>query len=206
MPVPPSDAPALPAVALSWGPFVPAPVSLSWRPFVPALVASSRRRLAPTPGQADAPAPQLDTSVAALGLRSRQPELVVGLGIRPGTSAGRLLAALREVVGDKPIACIATIDRRAEELGLRVAVTQLGVPVRAYTAAELARVAVPNPSPRTAAALGTTSVAEAAALLAADGPLVIPKRTVDGIVIAAALAPSTDCRREPGRRSADGHP
>lgn len=109
-------------------------------------------------------------------------------------------------MGDKPIACIATIDRRAEELGLRVVATQLGVPVRAYTAAELARVAVPNPSTRTAAALGTTSVAEAAALLAADGPLVIPKRTVDGIVLAAALAPSTDRRREPGRRGAVGHP
>lgn len=177
MPVPPSDAPALPAVALSWA------------PFAPTLVASSPGPLAPRPVQPDTPAPRLGTSVASLDSRPRQSELAVGLGIRPGTSAERILTALREVVGDKPIACIATIDRRAEELGLHVAATQLGVQVRAYTAAELARVAVPTPSTRIAAALGTASVAEAAALLAADGPLVIPKRTVDGIVLAAALVP-----------------
>lgn len=97
--------------------------------------------------------------------------------------------ALREVLGDKPIAYLATIDRRAEELG--DAAAGLGVSVRAFTAAELARVDVPNPSARTDEALGTASVAEAAALLAADGPLAIPKRTVDGIVIAAALAPKS---------------
>jgi cobalt-precorrin 5A hydrolase len=116
------------------------------------------------------------------------PGLAVGLGFRPGTSTERLLLALREVLGNKPIACLATVDRRADELGLRGAATRLGVPVRAYAAAELARVDVPNPSARTDSALGTASVAEAAALLAAGGPLAIPKRTVDGIVIAAALA------------------
>ncbi|MEV5838085.1 cobalamin biosynthesis protein [Nocardia sp. NPDC052112] len=114
---------------------------------------------------------------------------VVGLGLRPGTSSERILAALREVLGDRPIAYLATIDRRAEELGVRGAAARLGVSVRSFTAAELAQVDVPNPSARIAAALGTASVAEAAALLAVDGPLVIPKRTVDGIVIAAALAP-----------------
>ncbi len=115
---------------------------------------------------------------------------VVGLGLRPGTSNERILAALREVLGDRPIACLATIDRRAEELGLRGAAARLGVSVRSFTAAELGQVDVPNPSARTADALGTASVAEAAALLAADGSLVVPKRTVDGIVIAAALAKS----------------
>ncbi|WP_433603410.1 cobalamin biosynthesis protein [Nocardia sp. CA-135953] len=117
------------------------------------------------------------------------PELVVGLGFRSGTSTGRILNALREVLGDKLIACLATIDRRAEEL--RAAADCLGVSVRTFTAAELAEVDVPNPSARTDDALGTASVAEAAALLAADGPLVIPKRTVDGIVIAAALTPKS---------------
>lgn len=89
-------------------------------------------------------------------------------------------------MGDKPVACLATIDRRAEELC--AAADRLGVSIRTFTAAELAQVDVPNPSSRTQDALGTVSVAEAAALLAANGPLVIPKRTVDGIVIAAALA------------------
>ncbi|WP_245672496.1 cobalamin biosynthesis protein [Nocardia anaemiae] len=120
---------------------------------------------------------------------SAEPFFTVGLGFRPGTSTERILDALREVLGDKPIACLATIDRRADEL--RVAADHLGVEIRTFTAAELAQVDVPNPSSRTDDALGTASVAEAAALLAADGPLVIPKRTVDGIVIAAALSPKS---------------
>jgi cobalt-precorrin 5A hydrolase len=115
------------------------------------------------------------------------PELAVGIGLRPGTSADRILAAIREALGKNPICCLATIDRRVGEPGLRDAATHLAVPVHAYTAADLARVLVPNPSSRTRSALGTASVAEAAAMLAADGPLVIPKRTIDAIVIAAAL-------------------
>ncbi|WSF98271.1 cobalamin biosynthesis protein [Nocardia vinacea] len=132
--------------------------------------------------------PPSDTSASPTGEPTPQ-GWAVGLGFRPGTSSERILDALREVLGDKPIAYLATIDRRAEELG--DAAAGLGVSVRAFTAAELARVDVPNPSARTDDALGTASVAEAAALLAADGPLVIPKRTVDGIVIAAALAPKS---------------
>ncbi|MFI7666354.1 cobalamin biosynthesis protein [Nocardia sp. NPDC049526] len=115
--------------------------------------------------------------------------MCVGLGFRPGTSSERILDALREVLDDKPIACLATIDRRAGEL--RAAAAGLGVSVRSFTAAELAQVEVPNPSARTGDAVGTASVAEAAALLAADGPLVIPKQTVDGIVIAAARTPKS---------------
>ncbi|WP_433759987.1 cobalamin biosynthesis protein [Nocardia sp. CA-135398] len=136
----------------------------------------------------DPAASPFDAKAAPAGY-PRAPELAVGLGFRPGTSTERILDALREGLGDKPISCLATIDRRAEEL--RAAADHLGVSIRTFTAAELAQVDVPNPSSRTDDALGTASVAEAAALLAADGPLVIPKRTVDGIVIAAALTPKS---------------
>ncbi|MEV6429662.1 cobalamin biosynthesis protein [Nocardia sp. NPDC051463] len=114
-------------------------------------------------------------------------EFVVGLGCRPGTSAERILSAIREVLGDKPIRCLATLDRRATEPGIRTAAAHLAIPVCAYTNAELAEVRVPNPSTRTNTLLGTPSVAEAAAILAADGPLTIPKRTIDHVVVAAAL-------------------
>ncbi|ONM46180.1 cobalamin biosynthesis protein [Nocardia donostiensis] len=115
-------------------------------------------------------------------------ELAVGLGLRPDTDSARILAALREALGDHRIVCLATIDRRAVEPGLRAAATALNVPLRAYPASDLARVDVQSPSPRTATALGTPSVAEAAALLAGRGPLLFPKRTVGGIVIAATAA------------------
>jgi cobalt-precorrin 5A hydrolase len=96
-------------------------------------------------------------------------------------------AALREGVSGYRIACLVTIGQRFAEPGLRAVAAEFQVPLRSYSAAELANVAVPNPGSRVQAAVGTASVAEAAALLAAGGgPLVIPKRVVQGVVLAAA--------------------
>ncbi|WP_194814504.1 cobalamin biosynthesis protein [Nocardia sp. XZ_19_385] len=113
-------------------------------------------------------------------------DLVVGIGLRPGASAAGIRRAVREVLGNNVIHCLATIDRRAAEPGLLAVAAELGVPVRGYSAAELDLIAVPNPAGRTRDAVGTASVAEAAALLAGVGPLVIDKQNVGGIVIAAA--------------------
>ncbi|WP_280497140.1 cobalamin biosynthesis protein [Nocardia asiatica] len=115
-------------------------------------------------------------------------DVVVGIGLRPRTSACTIRAALRETVGEYRIACLATIAQRCAEPGLRAVATELAVPLRSYAAAELAAVAVPNPGSRIRSAVGTASVAEAAALLAAGGgSLVVPKRVVEGVVLAAAL-------------------
>ncbi|UAK29919.1 cobalamin biosynthesis protein [Nocardia asteroides] len=115
-------------------------------------------------------------------------EFVVGIGLRPRTPAGTIRAALREAAGDHRIACLATLAQRGAEPGLRAVAAELGVPLRSYSAAELSAVVVPNPGSRTRSAVGTASVAEAAALLASDGgPLVLPKRVVRGVVLAAAL-------------------
>ncbi|MFI9404224.1 cobalamin biosynthesis protein [Nocardia sp. NPDC052316] len=114
-------------------------------------------------------------------------ELAVGLGLRSGTPADSIVEAVRKTLGDNEISCLATIDRRMDEPGLRDAAAELGVPIQGYAAAELADVAVPNPDSRTAAAVGTGSVAEAAAILAAGhGTLVITKRIVAGLTIAVA--------------------
>ncbi|MBF6436083.1 cobalamin biosynthesis protein [Nocardia cyriacigeorgica] len=116
------------------------------------------------------------------------PALAVGVGIRPGTSAEQILAVVRATLGPHPIACLATIDRRAEEPGLRSAAAELGVPVRSFTTSELAAVQVPNPSTHTTTALGIPGVAEAAALLAGTHPLLFPKQITGPVVIAAAPA------------------
>ncbi|MEU0876734.1 cobalamin biosynthesis protein [Nocardia brasiliensis] len=114
-------------------------------------------------------------------------EFVVGLGLRPGTSAERIVRVVREVMGERAIECLATIDRRAVEVGMQRAAAELAVRVLAFSATELAEVTVPKPDSRTAAAVGTPSVAEAAALLAsAGGLLVVPKCVVDGVVVAVA--------------------
>ncbi|WP_067676272.1 cobalamin biosynthesis protein [Nocardia miyunensis] len=118
-------------------------------------------------------------------------EIVVGIGCRPATSAADILHAVREVLGDKQVGCIATIDRRASESGLSAAAAELGVPVMAFTADELAGVHVPHPAVRTRAAVATASVAEAAALLACDkccgtGYLATPKTVVGPVTVAVA--------------------
>ncbi|MGK8491210.1 cobalamin biosynthesis protein [Nocardia asiatica] len=115
-------------------------------------------------------------------------EVAVGIGLRPGASADLIRGALREAVGDHRIVCLATITQRCAEPGLRAVAADLEVQLRSYSAAELAAVTVPNPGSSARWAVGTPSVAEAAALLAAEGgPLVLPKRVVHGVVLAAAL-------------------
>jgi cobalt-precorrin 5A hydrolase len=114
--------------------------------------------------------------------------LAVGLGLRPDPSAERILAALAAAFPGQRIACLATLDRRAGEPGPREAAAVLGVPLFGYSAERLARVPVPNPSERVAAALGVPGVAEAAALLAGAGPLLVPRRVVGGVVVAATAA------------------
>jgi cobalt-precorrin 5A hydrolase len=115
-------------------------------------------------------------------------ELAVGLGLRPDPSAERILAVLAEAFPGQRIGCLATLDRRAGEPGPREAAAVLGVPLFGYSAERLARVPVPNPSERVAAALGIPGVAEAAALLAGAGPLLVPRQVVEGVVVAATAA------------------
>lgn len=125
------------------------------------------------------------------------PALVVGVGAStgaPGTAAAELLGPALAGAGLDPAAVglVATVDRRAAD----PVVTELGQPVRAFTPSELAGVEVPNPSDVVAAEVGTPSVAEAAALLAAGpgGELVVPK--VKGATATVAVARR---RRPPGR-------
>lgn len=104
--------------------------------------------------------------------------LVVGVGASRGVRAdevtGLVLEVLREA-GLTDIAELATVTAKAREPGLVAAAARFGVPLRAYPADVLALVRVPHPSGAALAALGTPSVAEAAAL-AGGGQLLVPKR------------------------------
>lgn len=90
------------------------------------------------------------------------------------------------------VAAVATIDTRLDH----PAVTALGWLVVAFTAAALASVATPNPSPTIENLTGSPSVAEAAALLAA-GPgaeLIVAKRTSAHATVAVARSPLSSDR------------
>lgn len=124
-------------------------------------------------------------------------EFVVGIGMRRGVGVDEILAVVREFVGDNTIRCFATVDRRAAEPGLTAAAATLGVPIVSFTPAELAAIEVPNPSQHSLSALGTPSVAEAAAILAGRN-LVLPRRSRRGVVLAAADTEPTGDRARDG--------
>ncbi|MGP4049097.1 precorrin-3B C(17)-methyltransferase [Streptomyces sp. 2A115] len=110
----------------------------------------------------------------------RPPSLVVGVGASKGAPVEEVLGLVEDSLRDaglsaKCVAELATVDAKADEPGILGAAERLGVPVVTYSAEELAKVDVPNPSDAPLAAVGTPSVAEAAALLR-GGELLVPKR------------------------------
>jgi cobalt-precorrin 5A hydrolase/precorrin-3B C17-methyltransferase len=110
----------------------------------------------------------------------RPPSLVVGVGASRGAPVEEVLALVGDTLREaglsvRSVAGLATVDAKSEEPGIVGAAGRLGVPLVTYTAEELAAVAVPNPSDAPLAALGTPSVAEAAALMG-GGELLVPKR------------------------------
>jgi cobalt-precorrin 5A hydrolase / precorrin-3B C17-methyltransferase len=108
--------------------------------------------------------------------------LVVGVGASRGVSAEEVLGLVRTALADAGLSphslrCLASVDAKAEEPGLVEAARTLGVELLTFGADALSAVPVPNPSAAPLAAVGTPSVAEAAAVLGADGgELLVPKR------------------------------
>lgn len=127
--------------------------------------------------------------------------LVVGIGAGravPTAAVTSALHHLRDAHGIEPgdVHAYASVAGKAAEPGILVAIAPHVL--RTYPAAVLAQVAVPHPSVRVAAATGTASVAEAAALHAAaelgDGAaaLVVPKLVVGGVTVAVARTNGAD--------------
>jgi ferredoxin len=122
-------------------------------------------------------------------------DLVVGLGSSRGVHPAAVWSALRLAVADlREITAFSTIDRRRDEPGLLAVIREHGAPLRCYPATELDAVDVPHPSEPVRGHVGTRSVAEAAALLAArdlgGGSLIVPKLRGEHVTIAvAALNP-----------------
>jgi len=109
--------------------------------------------------------------------------LWVGIGCERGTPQAVIDQAIdaalaRQGLAAAAIAGVATLDLKANEPGLRACCRDRDLPLRCFTAAQLQSVPVPTPSAVVAAAVGTPSVAEAAALLAAGqvGAAIAPDR------------------------------
>jgi cobalamin biosynthesis protein CbiG len=113
----------------------------------------------------------------------------IGLGAVAGVRAEEVLAAVERALPSVPAGApeirLATLDSRAAEPGLVAAAARLGWPLTGHPAAVLAAVPVPAPSARVAAAVGTPSVAEAAAL-AGGGELLLGKTVCGRVTVAVA--------------------
>ncbi len=122
--------------------------------------------------------------------------LTAGIGCRRGASRDEILAALKPALDQRNLAqaglgYLASIDLKSREPGLVAAAHELGLELRTFTAAELDRVETPGRSPRVKDKVGTASVSEASALLAA-GPgarLLAPKQVHGNVTVAVALSP-----------------
>lgn len=119
--------------------------------------------------------------------------LTVGVGCRRDTPAAEILALIdrhcrEHGLSPASIARLATITAKKDEPGLMTAATTLGVPLVTFDAQELATVRVPHPSATVAKHMGTGSVCEAAAILAATtGRLLAPKTATRRATAAVAI-------------------
>ena len=111
--------------------------------------------------------------------------LWLGVGCERGTSLNLVERAIREALSEaglasEAVAGLASIDRKADETALQSLTGSKQWPFRTYKADVLHGVAVPSPSDVVLKEMGTASVAEASALLAAGegGQLRLSKRIV----------------------------
>ncbi|NEP10329.1 MAG: precorrin-3B C(17)-methyltransferase [Symploca sp. SIO2C1] len=112
--------------------------------------------------------------------------LWVGIGCERGTSKQLIEQAIQQTCQDyhlaiPAIAGIATIDRKADEIGILELCEQCNFPLRTFPAEVLSSVNVPTPSKIVAAEVGTPSVAEAAAICGSLPPSTFTPPKVGGL-------------------------
>ncbi|HGX92131.1 MAG TPA: cobalamin biosynthesis protein [Candidatus Tenderia sp.] len=99
-------------------------------------------------------------------------QVVLGMGCDRGTALETLENAVDQALAlinleRDAVTALATIDKKNDETALLALAEQQAWPLHFFSAEQLARVTVPNPSAVVLKYMGTPAVAEAAALLAA---------------------------------------
>jgi cobalt-precorrin 5A hydrolase/precorrin-3B C17-methyltransferase len=120
--------------------------------------------------------------------------LWVGIGCERGTSETKLYEAIQTVFNAhqlslNAIAGIASLDIKKNEIGLVNLAQSQGWQLVTFSAETLRAIPVPNPSPIVAQTVGTASVAEASAIQASQGTLLVPKHILGAVTVAVALSP-----------------
>jgi cobalamin biosynthesis protein CbiG len=125
-------------------------------------------------------------------------DLWLGVGLQAAVSAEDLAEAIADVLtqtalGETQIVGLATIDRKAHHPAIQTAIAQHHWQLRTFEPSALAAIPVPTPSIGVQGKVETASVAEAAALAASGGVLILPKqiqRRSSGFV---SLAIAAEC-------------
>ena len=117
--------------------------------------------------------------------------LVVGIGCNRGKDSAEIENVVAEIfsllnLSLQSIACLATIEAKADEVGLLDYAARLGLPINFHSADELNRIEVPSPpSKHVLAAVGAAGVCEPAALLSSNnGSLLLEKQKCGNVTIA----------------------
>jgi len=155
-----------------------------------------------------------NTSDAFVGFLRQ--DIALGLGCARGADPEELWALVKDTLASgnilaESIACVTSLDLKADEVAMNVVAQRLGVPFQVFAANELEAEAdrLQTPSDIVFAEVGCHGVSEGAALAGA-GPtstLIIPKRKTANATCAVALSPDpiTELRgRSRGRLSIVG--
>jgi cobalt-precorrin 5A hydrolase len=121
--------------------------------------------------------------------------IAIGVGCRRGTSAEAIECAVNAALGDTfawaDIACVASIDAKRDEPGLRAFCEHHALPLLFFGAADIARIPGSS-SPHAQKHLNVNGVCEPCALLASGGgELLLCKTITGGVTIAIARLSST---------------
>jgi len=136
------------------------------------------------------------------------PVLAIGIGSERDIAAAEIEALVRDTLKARDlsplsVACLATIDLKEDEAAMHELAETLGVPLRLFSAEQLAAETprLRNPSPAVEQAVGVPGVAEAAALAAAgrNSALVVPKVKSARATCAIARAPTQIAAAAVGR-------
>lgn len=117
------------------------------------------------------------------------PSLIAGIGCRKGTSPETLSRALDQALATigrtrADLAALASWTGKADEPGIRTLADSLSLPLHLLPSDRLAAQAVSRPSPVVNTLTGLPSVAEAAALAAADNGALLIRHVAGGVVVA----------------------
>jgi cobalt-precorrin 5A hydrolase/precorrin-3B C17-methyltransferase len=139
------------------------------------------------------------TDTAGDALVIHPPVLAVGVGCERGDDPAEVATLVSDTLqraglAEQAVACVCSLDLKADEAAVRAVADILGVPARFFTAEELERETprLQNPSEVVFAEVGCHGVSEGAALAAAgpDAHLIVPKKKSLRATCAVALSPT----------------